>query len=999
VYQLCLLLYKEGLLYENSHDVKHKGLMRESLAIYNQNGKVINGFSSFKSVLNKLEKSITQTKLKLNMDNKALPGQPMLLRISYKNLQTVYYRIIPKKAVDKVLTGNQLSKLPLFQIKPIVSDSIVLPDSQDYNSHTAYGKVNALPIGDYCLLFSTERDGASDNDKTDYLSLVVSNLTLIHTDKTVFVLDRKIGKSVVGAEVQGLKKSYTNSVPSAWTSKLIERHFTGNEGYALISNDTVNALKVIFKGDTIEEDFSVQKDSRPTQPEELFNKDKYEDLVEYHDEQARVHIFTDRSIYRPGQTVHYKAIVLTRNPKTGGIMLFNKKQLKYGLFNNVYKKWLSENEPMLLVSDPVNRKVDSVKLTMDNYGSFAGSFVIPKSASTGEWTIEPDYLDVDDRNDGSFKVEEYKRPTFEITVEKPKKMLFPGDEFLLKFKVKSFTGAVLSGLPIDCQITRTSETIYIRGVGYPNAKSNINVGGFVIDSTLMTDDKGEATITVKETSLTWLRLADKAKGNFSYDIDLDVKDATGESAELSETFSVSSQPIKITIQTPNTIDRAFITPMNVSTVADNEGVVGKTVKVKVYRFLSKKKVDLYRYGYVQPFSADEWIYSKADLQKWFPFQDFDNTPAIDKKELAYETSVNTATFEKLLLDQSKLTAGEYELEASVEENGKVIGTSTKTIEIFDSKNRSVPANPINFSYVKSTAVKLGESVKIYTGSTVAGFSIYHLYYATKNKTGLTYKQQYFFKNDDSGLNEFDFKVPADVYEQLLLTKISVRENEVIKMEKRFFIPVAEKVNPEITVESYRKVLAPGAAATFTVSVKTKNQHTAVQLMSTMYDASLDKLEKHQWNVPEIINGGFTDFYANWPNTIKSKVEGAIRTFSEGFSSYNGAYDVSQALEGRVAGVSITQSESSLNEVLVVGYGSMRRTELTGAISTIRIRGLSSLADYKQPLIILDGVVYTGELSSISPTAISEMMVLKSADASALYGARAADGVLVISTKG
>ncbi|MDB5119336.1 MAG: hypothetical protein JWN56_554 [Sphingobacteriales bacterium] len=988
VYQLCLLLYKEGLLYESTRDVKYKHLMKELLMLYDKNRELINTFSSFKPVLSKLERGITQTKLKLEMVNAALPGQPMLLSISYKNVKTVYYRIIHKNVFNKVLTENPYNKLPLFRIKPLVTDSIALPANQDYNGHAAYGKLNELPFGDYYLLFSTEKDGAADDDKMGYLPFVVSNLVPVYTDNKVFILDRKTGVPVVGAEVQGFLKNYTNPEPSLRTGKLIERHFIGIGGYALINSDTINTLKVIFKGDTIEENFFVQKQSQQSQPDELFNKEEYDDLVEYHDDQVRMHIFTDRSIYRPGQTVFYKAIVLTRNPKTGEMMLFNKRQLKSGMFNNVYKKWLLENEPVLFVSDPMNRKTDSVKLTTDNYGSFSGSFVIPKAATTGEWSIESDYIEVDDANYGSFQVEEYKRPTFEITIEKPKKMLLPGDDFSLKFKVKSFTGTALNGLPVKYRIERNGYT--------PSSNYSSNV---LADSTLTTDEKGELTVTITDTLLKRLKLLDKITGNYTYSIDVDVKDATGESVELEESFSVSSHPITINIQTSSIYDRALINPSNVSTVAENEGTVSKTVKIKVYRILSRKKVEMYRYGYVQPFLPDEWIYSKDDLQKWFPYHHFSSTPEVDKKELAYETSVNTTTYEKLVLDQSKLTAGEYEIEASVEGNGQIIGITNRTFKVFDSQNKSIPAKATDFSYVKSTSVKTGENIKLYTGSSIGGVSIYHLNYATKNKGGVTYKQQYFFKNEESGLNEFEFKVPDNVYEQLVLTKINVRNNEVNRTEERFFIPIAESVNPEIVIESYRKVLVPGAAATFTVSVKTKNRNTAVQLMSTMYDASLEKLEKHRWKTPEMVNTGFFRLNAHWTQTVHSTVSGAISTLPKEFFQDNAVLDVGQALQGRAAGVSVTYQNSSLNEIVVVSYESQRMYGVTGASNTIRIRGTTSLADYKQPLIIVDGVVYAGDLSSLSPTGISEMMVLKGADASAIYGARAANGVLVISTKG
>ncbi len=91
------------------------------------------------------------------------------------------------------------------------------------------------------------------------------------------------------------------------------------------------------------------------------------------------------------------------------------------------------------------------------------------------------------------------------------------------------------------------------------------------------------------------------------------------------------------------------------------------------------------------------------------------------------------------------------------------------------------------------------------------------------------------------------------------------------------------------------------------------------------------------------------------------------------------------LEGKVAGISI-QNYRGLNDAVVVGYGSVKRN-LTGATTTIRIRGVRSLSGYAQPLIILDGIPYTGDISQINPENIVQGIVLTGADAVALYGSR------------
>ena len=93
-----------------------------------------------------------------------------------------------------------------------------------------------------------------------------------------------------------------------------------------------------------------------------------------------------------------------------------------------------------------------------------------------------------------------------------------------------------------------------------------------------------------------------------------------------------------------------------------------------------------------------------------------------------------------------------------------------------------------------------------------------------------------------------------------------------------------------------------------------------------------------------------------------------------------ATNAAQALQGRVAGVLMTQTSSK-----------------PGAEMQIRIRGQRSLTASNDPLIVLDGIPFMGQLSDINPTDIKSMDILKDASATAIYGSRGANGVIIITT--
>ena len=138
----------------------------------------------------------------------------------------------------------------------------------------------------------------------------------------------------------------------------------------------------------------------------------------------------------------------------------------------------------------------------------------------------------------------------------------------------------------------------------------------------------------------------------------------------------------------------------------------------------------------------------------------------------------------------------------------------------------------------------------------------------------------------------------------------------------------------------------------------------------------------------------------------------------------------------VINVTMQSTASTLDEVVLVGYGAVKKKDLTGAISQvdaaalsdqstnsvtdvlrgnvaglsiglsaspkgtsqIRIRGNNSLSAGSSPLIVVDGMIYNGDLSDIAPADIDKLDVMKDASSAAVYGARGASGVILVTTK-
>jgi hypothetical protein len=986
VYQLCLILNEDGNKYSNLwNDYRYQLLPgfnptyqfdpAKALALYTQHQALMQQYPIFNQVLEVMVAQIKTKAVSMVMDHHQLPEEEIPVRLIYKNTDTLFYRIIKTTAAQAETQGNGkvAASAELLDKHAVAQGSFALPLPMDHNWHATFLKLPALPAGHYRLLF-TGTAIAVEGNELNQINFEVTQIAAINSSERIFVLNRKTGFPLIGARIKAFKK---NVVVRKGIASVV-----GSDGYITVGAGIADRIDIIHDGDTTLYKFAVQENELP---DELYSKEEYDDLTEFYDDKLKLEIFTDRSIYRPGQTVHYKAVFLTNNPKNGNVILFNRENLGGGIFNNRLKKWLKDGNDELLLKDPFGKKIDSITFKINEFGSFSGSFVLPKSAATGDWQIEG-MPDADYSNEGNFSVEEYKRPTIVLTVARQKKVLELGKPFTFKLKLRSLSGGELGNVPVNYTINRSgSVPSKKRPYGeYQNVE--------LVKKTGFTDDKGELELIVADPLIANELLSDSVVWNYSYSIDATAVDLTGESTQISDLVNISSRPIKISIPVDPVYDSQKFPPLNVSTIADFEGSVGKKVNVKLYQI---NHVDQPQMRAVK---VDQWYYPQANWNKWFPNEAV--LPEVKEvKTLVLDTVIDTEKFEKLTFGKGQFSASFYEIVATVKGNGRTVGQSNFNFRVFDSKSDQPTVNDL--SYMPINSGKPGDKLNWYSTGKIGAYVIYHLLYVD-GKTRKKIRESYQTFVQKSPIQVWQYEIPANATGELIVNRISIAANQLEKQEKRVYISPALSKPLDIVVEKYRTVLAPGAKETFTLSIRTKNDKIAAELMTTLYDAALDKLREHHWRLP---NTDPRRYYlsTSWNNGITTSIKTGDYTGTRPISlsalGASGSTDDGylDALSGKLPGISVSEA-SGLNEVVIV-HGVDQKQITYASASVVSIRGISSLKEFVQPLVIIDGEVFTGDLNTITPSLITQAMVLKGADASALYGARAAQGVLIMSTKG
>ena len=1032
IYQLCLLWNYQAKKYspysteeyssnynlrnQKEFDSTFRFHALKALQLFDQNRSLFDSFAYLKGILEKMETKIRRSESRIIMEGMNLPNEPLLATMTYKNTDTLFYKVVKVNHEFELPESQSKDRLKrLLRQQTVRQDNLMMPPQGDYNNHVTYLKFEPFPIGNYYLLFS-HKPISDSNNAVEWLDFTVTSIAAITNNRRVYVLDRKNGRPIPGARIIG--RYLKNINDTARVKPVIEKYYKTNElGYVNINDSKIYLLDVCYRGDTLSSNVEIDRDDE--RPEEVYDKEEYESLVEYYEENAEAYIYADRSIYRPGQTVYHKAILLTKDKKTGERMVMSPKNLGSRLFSRVYKKWVKEEEPYMSVLDPFGKEVDSTSIKLNEYGSFSGSFKIPKTAATGEWNIEPDYIEVGDigDNNGMFRVEEYKRPSYEISIDKPKKQLLPGDSVVFLVKVKSFAGASLNNVLIKYSVNRSGE---VPGDGKRRTEySNEEL----LDTLGYTNEQGELAIVVVDSLIKLGQLDDQESWNFQYYLEVEAVDQTGESFTEEERLTVSSRPVRINFVGIGKIDRSKKMILSLGAKDINAGNVSKKISIKISRVESSANA----HGGRKLFRADSWIYSKEELERLFPYVDFATVQATKARSTVLEKTIQTEAGEKIILEPSLFGVGEYVVEAVCEEKGRVIGKAERNFSVFDENESRLPGFDFSFFSMPINSFYPGDTLKVYSGNSEDSvYVIRHIkYLANGKKTKVVNVNESSFQKP--GLNVWQTKIPANAVDRMIFVQTYIYNNQVYTNEQDVYIDNPVNSEPEIIVEKYRKKLAPGSKETFEVSIKTKNTNLAAELLTTMYDASLDKLEKHEWRVPQkerrYLNSswstviGYTSNSYNgysrtvdvdlrtalnlplwWISSLDEDVMGDWSTSPHPTIRFGFRTNTIESSEFLVIG-DLAKTVGVDEVVVVVGYGSQVSKNLMGISAGVTIRGTATLANYKGALIIIDGVPFEGDISKVDANSIVDAIILKGADAAAIYGSRAAEGVLILSTKG
>ncbi len=772
--------------------------------------------SKCRSLLNQ----ILRKEMAMQAEMVNLPGQPFLTKFTYRNLAKVHLKVIPLTQSDRE-KFEQLRGKPNWQEKSVEfltqrkateTWSVDLPDDGDFRRHAVEIKVNPQPLGLYAIVISENEDFEGGKGAVGYLFAQVSDLGYWErkgdgNGSEFVIFDRNSGKPIKGATVEFWVQTY-NSIFRKYEKKKRDTQISDEDGFVkhrLREKEDHNFSIHIKKGaDELIVDQSFYSNHYRSEPK------PYE----------QTQFFLDRGIYRPGQTVYFKGIALNLDEKQMPTILKN--------------KYVSVE-----LRDANYQRVSKIELRSNEYGTFSGQFVAPRGGLLGNMQLVSSI----GGNSKSFRVEEYKRPKFEVAFEPIKESYRLNDKVKVTGKATAYAGNQIDGADVKWRVVRQTRFPWY---WWKWGRSPWNGETMEIaNGTAKTDENGQFKIEFP--ALPDLKIPAENKPEFTYTIHADVTDVTGETRSSQSYVRVGYIALQVDIPLANQQNLDSLKKLDLVTKNLNgefEPAKG-TIKIELLKSPDQIYIDRY-WGATDRRSMTESAFKKAFPQ--FAWNRENEPPNWKVERTVLDQKFDTEKSTEVILPKSKLKPGWYAVTLNTQDKYGEKVELKKHFSLFDLGGKDLPSPALLWHFLENKTYQPGAEASSYFGSSRQQQPVLVEYEKDGkmiDRKWLTVKdiqaKKYLVKESDRGNVSYLFS-----YAGL---------NRSFNHSQTIAVPWSNK---DLTIEygTFRDKLLPGQEEEWVIKIKgPKGEKVAAEMVAGMYDASLDAFVRNDW--------GMNVFPSNW----------------------------------------------------------------------------------------------------------------------------------------
>ncbi len=753
--------------------------------------------------------------------------------LQYRNLTKVYFRLVRFNFLDQLSADRwspeQLDndeRIALLKKASVRSWTADLPKTEDFQMRLQQvPSLDDLPRGSYFLIASGSSDFNQSNNVVSFCEVWVSKLAIVirsnNADGQIdgFILNANTGEPITNAKVEAWQiNDRRKMVP-------LKAVATNNNG--LFAFPKAQRTQVVLKA-------SINGDSLSS--------------VNYlnvwpSDQRAQVYtqtrFFTDRSIYRPGQTIQFKGICFQVDADKDDY------------------KTMGGQPVEILFADVNGKEIERLKLQTNANGSFNGSVTAPKDRLMGAMTLR-----VIGGPDGqtSVSVEEYKRPKFKVELDPPSEAIQLNTSVTVQSRATAYTGVPISDAKVTWRVVREVEYPiwwFWRCWWMPP-----NQGGSeeIANGTLVTDQDGLASIKFEAKPD---NSVDKSsEPTFVYRIYSDVTDTTGETRSSQRTVRVGYTALsaKMTSESWLVADKAV--PIKITTSTLNGEPAAATGKVKVYSLKAPQKVNRANLDGYNPriYSANN-LSNKPDMKNP-PAPDLSDPNSWQLDAVVFESDFTTDATGSTTIEHL-LASGLYRatLETTDAFGNQV--TALLPLRVLDLKLTKLPMKIPFLLETQSASLEPGQSLSAVWGS---GYDTARAYVEVEHRGKLL---QAFWTKANETQATFAQKIDESMRGGFTVRVTMVRENRAYLESKHIDVPWSNK-ELKVRWERFTSKLEPGQKEKWTATITGPDaERAAAEMVATLYDASLDAFRGHDWM------SGFNVFRKDY-SRVNSQFENTVK---------------------------------------------------------------------------------------------------------------------------
>ena len=730
------------------------------------------------NVLRNAQKRLTEPMFQVqDMPLVLRPSEKKWVHLNVRNLQNLNIRLsrlnitadneydAQNEATYKML----LKKTTKLHQKDFSRNYYGRPDYEEVKDSIEIG--GNLPLGAYLMEVTSDNTGIAPQRELFYVSNLAVMIQQLPDDRHRYVVvNATDGQPVPGAKIVLYDRNYDDKT-GKFKRVIHARMTTDDQGEAYFKN--VDGKVLIY---TSTDKFAPAKDI-------YLSRARY---YEKKDDEMKYQLFTDRAIYRPGQKVHASAVSYI---------------VKKGLDASVPGKSM---ELKFILRDANWKQVAEQKATTDEYGTASVDFELPQGGQTGMY-----HVSVNNRANSSFRVEEYKRPTFEITFPKVNEKYNWGDTVVVKASAKTYAGVPVQGAKVEYQVTRRNQ-LWWWGAG--------SAGQLVKTDSCVTREDGTFDVEIPlEASLSGKDEADmsdfmRIARFFNFEVSAIVTDISGESHEGVMSLPLGTKPTILTVDLPKRIETDSLKTVTFAYRNASGMEISSNLKYRI--------------------DKGEWKDAEA------------NAP----------------------ISMAVLPSGVHEMEAICRQD-----TLQQKFTLFSIKDTH-PMEPTTEWYYQTakTFPRDGKPVYVQVGSSENGA---HIVYSIIAGNKLLEKGAW--ELGDS-IVTLPFTYKPEYASGVVINYSFVKNGECYTRKISIARPLPEK-KLNITWKTFRDRLTPGQKEKWTLQITTPDGKPAkAQLMSVLYDKSLDQLADHTWKMSLGFSQWLPDCY--WKSNLKYYEMGLAGTY-------------------------------------------------------------------------------------------------------------------------